>query len=123
MNTAQFRKMTASDITLEFEKTCIAQDKFIVHRQSSKYNKSIERLWAMVDELGRRIPDQRSVLRRFYNHPNREVRFQAARHSLAIFPDEARKVLQIISDRDEYPQAANARLALQKLDDGTLIPT
>jgi predicted transcriptional regulator len=37
--------------------------------------------------------------------------------------DAARQALQIISDREEYPQAADARGMIRAVDDGTFVPS
>lgn len=124
MTTAQLlQDMTTEKIATDFEEVCIAQDKWLAHGQTSKFNKAYDLVETMMAELKSREPDQRAVLTRLYRHPNRQVRFSAAIYTLALFPDQARAVLQILSDRDEYPQAANARMIMDGLDDGSFVPT
>jgi hypothetical protein len=58
-----------------------------------------------------------------HNHPNAQVRLTSAIETLALEPIESRRVLQSISDRNEYPQAANARGMMMALDEGRYTPT
>jgi hypothetical protein len=53
-----------------------------------------------------------------YTHSNPQVRLLAAQWSLAVERAAARQVLQDISDRNIYPQAAYARQSLEALDRG-----
>jgi hypothetical protein len=55
-------------------------------------------------------------------HPNAQVRLKAATATLAVAPEAARQTLQIISDRQEYPQAADARGMMRAVDKGTYVP-
>ena len=43
--------------------------------------------------------------------------------TLALAPLAARQALQVISDRQEYPQAADARGMMRAVDDGTFTPS
>jgi hypothetical protein len=42
--------------------------------------------------------------------------------TLVVFPEEARAALQMIIDRDEFPQAGNAGFTLLYLSDGRFTP-
>ena len=85
------------------------------------YNRLYRQMEDVNKELKSRAGDQRRVLLPFYNHPRAQVRLMAAVATLAIAPDAAREVLQIISDRDEYPQAADARGIMRALDEGLFV--
>ncbi|HUU66071.1 MAG TPA: DUF2019 domain-containing protein [Methyloceanibacter sp.] len=74
-------------------------------------------------ELKRHDGDQRLALLSLLSHPNPQIRLKAAIATLAVAPDEAREALQNISDRNEYPQAADARGMMEALDDGSYKPT
>ena len=50
-------------------------------------------------------------------------RLRSAFATLALEPEAARRTLQTISDRDEYPQAADARGMMRALDDGSYVPS
>ena len=117
-----FKMMTTDELAKEFEKICLFQDKCIDLGKTSEYNRSIDRMLSLFQELRGRTTDQRAALSTFYAHRNPQVRLQAAMETLAIFPDRARKVLQTISDRNEYPQAADARGIMRALDEGRFVP-
>ena len=63
-----------------------------------------------------RIPtgDQRHALLSLYDHPNLQVRLKAVKNSLALAPQEGRRVLQAIADSREYPQAGEAGMSISK---------
>lgn len=74
---------------------------------------------AVNEELKVRGPRARLALVALFDHPNVQVRMQAARLSFAVAPAAARKCLQAIGDSRIPPQYLYARLALQFIDDGT----
>jgi hypothetical protein len=53
-----------------------------------------------------------------YEHPNPQVRYMAAYLTQDIAPGAARRVCEIISERNEYPVAVNARWMIGNLDKG-----
>jgi hypothetical protein len=77
---------------------------------------------AVEDALKSRNGDQRRALLPLFLHPNAQVRLKAATATLAVAPEAARQTLQIISDRQEYPQAADARGMMRAVDKGTYVP-
>jgi hypothetical protein len=72
-------------------------------------------------ERKQRAGDQRRALIPLHEHPNAQVRLKAAIATLALAPHAARQALQIIRNREEYPQAA-ARGMIRAVDDGSFIP-
>jgi hypothetical protein len=78
---------------------------------------------AIKDELKMRHGDQRRELLSLYDHPNVQVRLNAAKVTLAVAPEPAREVLQAISDSLEYPQAGDAGMSLWNLEQGIFKPT
>jgi hypothetical protein len=73
-------------------------------------------------ELRRRGREARLALLRLYDHPNMQVRLNAAKRTLGIAPDAARRVLQAISDSKWQPQAMDAGMSLWNLDRGVFKP-
>ncbi|MCW5691844.1 MAG: DUF2019 domain-containing protein [Pseudolabrys sp.] len=71
------------------------------------------------DELAGRAGDQRSALVTLFDHPNPQVRLNAAQRALAVSPVAARQALQRLWDNREFPQAAYAHQTLTALDEGT----
>jgi hypothetical protein len=78
---------------------------------------------AVKGELKRRPGDQRRALIPLYNHPNMQVWLKSAIATLAIVPQPARQLLQVIADSRHYPQAADAGMTLSCLDWGIFKPT
>ena len=118
MRGADFRNMTVSQLVDQFTACALKQFTAELHGEIAKYNHLYDDIVAIKDELKTRAGDQRNALASLYTHPNPQVRLKAAQWSLAVLPAAARQVLQDISDRNEYPQAAYARQSLMALDRG-----
>ena len=86
------------------------------------FNRLFKQMEAVKEELTSRPGDQRRTLIPLLEHPNAQVRLKSAIATLALVPKEARRVLEVISDRQEYPQAADARGMMMALDEGAYIP-
>ena len=86
-----------------------------------EYNRLYGDIRKVEDELKRRPGDSRRLLAALFNDRNPQIRLMAASAALAILP-AARDVLQKLSDSAEYPQAANAGMLIDGLDDGTYKP-
>lgn len=104
------------DLVSAFEEACLAQDQYVFPVNARRYNKLYSEMRAIEEELKDR--NAREVLATLYNHKNAQVRLQAAGATLGLLPGPARKTLQRIIDRDEYPQAGDARGFLAAMDSG-----
>ncbi|MGO9007607.1 MAG: DUF2019 domain-containing protein [Beijerinckiaceae bacterium] len=114
--------MTTDELVARFAEVGIAQDDTLFHDQYAKFNRLYNKMQLVDDELRRRGRDARLALLRLYAHPNMQVRLQAAKWTLGISPEAARKVIQSIRDWKLYPQALDAGMTLRALDDGTYKP-
>lgn len=85
------------------------------------YNRLYDEMATLSEELRSRPGDQRRALAQLFLHDNSQVRLKAAIHALALMPDEAKRILQMISDRHEQPQA-DARGMLRAMAGGTYVP-
>jgi hypothetical protein len=65
---------------------------------------------------------KRLALLRLYDHPNMQVRLTAAKRTLGVAPEAARKVIQAVYDSKWYPQAGEAGMTLWNLDRGVFKP-
>jgi uncharacterized protein DUF2019 len=74
------------------------------------------------EDLRTRDGDQRRALLRLYDHPNAQVRLKAAKTTLAVAPEAARRTLQAIVDSLEYPQEGAAGMMLDDIDAGSFVP-
>ena len=77
---------------------------------------------AVEEELKSRDGDQRRLLMQFYDHPNLQVRLNAAKATLPVAPAEARHQLEAIRSSKIYPQAADAGVAIRMLDRSVFKP-
>lgn len=84
------------------------------------FNRLFREMAALEKELEFR--GQRHLLMRFYDHPNMQVRLNAAKATLAVAPDEARHQLEAIRYSKLNPQAADAGMAIRMLDRGAFKP-
>ena len=73
-------------------------------------------------ELKRRGSQARLALTRLYDHPDIQVRLQAAKSTRAVAPVEARRVIEAIARSSRMPQAADARGSLRNMDEGLIRP-
>jgi hypothetical protein len=99
------------------------QHKSLVTGDHAGYNRLFEEVVAIEEELKRRGEDERRALASLFSDPSAQVRLNAAIATLALEPETARQALQLISDRNEYPQAPYARDMLWALDKGTYKPS
>lgn len=118
MKQLDLRSMTVLQLVTRFSEITIEQDNAQLFGRIKLYNRLYDDIIAVKNDLAARPGDQRSALMSLYSHSNPQVRLKAAQWSLAVAPASARQVLQDISDRNIYPQAAYARQSLEALDRG-----
>ena len=122
MKTVDLSTQTPAQLSELFCVLAIAKGKANLERRISRYNQLYHKLEAVEKELQARNGNECQQLAQFYDHPDPQVRLDAALTTLGIFPMQAKAVLQNIVDRHEYPQVANARHALRDLETGPLFP-
>jgi hypothetical protein len=114
---------SVEELVIRFVNLALAQDQALLQDEISKFNVLFRQMHAVIDELKSRPGDGRHALLDLYGHPNLQVRLKAVKNSLALAPDEGRRVLQAIADSREYPQAMEAGMSLSNLDQGIFKPT
>ncbi len=87
------------------------------------FNRLYDRKTGIEEALKRRPGDERHALLTLNNHPNTQVRLNAAHATLAIAPVPSRAVFEQLVIAREFPQAGDASFALKGLDDGSYRPT
>lgn len=122
MSRNSVQQMTVVALVQRFEVIALEQSMAADLDETTKYNRLYDQMEEIEEELRSRDGDQRKVLLPLYDHANAHVQLKAALATLAIDPESARKVLQDISDRNEYPEAASARSMMRSLDEGTYTP-
>ncbi len=84
---------------------------------------SIVSLMEVSNELKGHRGDQRRALTTLYDHPNMQAQLQAAKLTLAVAPDEARRKIESIASSGWLPQSGDAGMCLFNLDRGIFKPT
>lgn len=122
MNSASLRDVSTDQLVDLFAENGVEQDRVILREQVSRFKGVFGRMALIDAELKRRSPDARLALMTLYDHPNMQVRLQAAKCTLAVAPTEARRVLEAIARSGRMPQAADARGTLRNLEEGVFKP-
>ncbi len=122
------KRIDLSEVNVEqlvegFAAVALEQDDAILMHDNAKFTRLFWQMEALEEELKARNGDQRRALLRLYHHPNAQVRLTAAKATLAVAPDAARRLLRTIADSKEYPQAGDAGMSLVNLDRGIFKPT
>jgi hypothetical protein len=117
------RAMTDDQIVARFIVIGEQQDECILANEISRVSKLFREKTSLVDELKSRPGDHRRLLLDLHNHPNRQVRLNAAKATLAVAPAEARAVLEALTVNKFYYQALDAGMCLWALDEGIFKPT
>ena len=123
MKGAVLEEMTIPKLVERFTTIALNQFQAELYDETAKYNRLIDEMLAVEQELKKRAGDQRSALVPLFAHPNPQVRLMAAELTLAVVPAAARQTLQELWDRKEFPQAAYAMGTLRALDRGDRKPT
>lgn len=114
---------SASALVEQFTKIAVSQYEALLENDTRRYKRLYEQMDAIEGELRSHDGDGRRALTALYNHSNAQVRLMAAIATLAIAPDEARRVLQSIRKNQEHPQALEAGMTIRGLDSGEFTPT
>ncbi|MGO9008086.1 MAG: DUF2019 domain-containing protein [Beijerinckiaceae bacterium] len=114
--------LSTTDLVDKFAAACVAQDRALLSEKIGNFKKAYWQMIAADDELRKRGREARLALCRLYDHPNMQVRLQAATLTLAIAPVAARQVIDAIAKSGRMPQAADARGTLRELDNGIFKP-
>ena len=123
MKWPKLEDMTVNQLVERFTGIGIEQDQAILRDQHARFNRLFDEMVAVQDELKIRDGDRRQELLSLYNHPNAQVRLNAAKVTLAVAPEPARRALQAIADSREYPQAGDAGMSIWNLERGIFKPT
>jgi len=115
--------MAVEQLVAQFITIGLEQDLAIRKSNNAKFNRLFWQMEAVEEELKRRKDDQRQALVRLYHHPNTQVRLAAAKATLAVAPDAARRTIEAIAESRDYPQAGDAGMTLVNLERGIFKPT
>jgi hypothetical protein len=115
--------MIVEQLVERFISIALRQDEALLMDRIATHNRLFNEMEAVELELKARPGDQRRALLGLYEHPNLQVRLKAVKATLAISPQRARAILQVIADSQDYPQAGEAGMSLVNLDRGIFKPT
>jgi hypothetical protein len=123
MKPGRLENMTVEALVEYFAELGVEQHRAELLGDDSAFNRLYDKVDRVRNELKSRDGDQRAALLQLYNHPNMQVRLNAATSTLAVAPEVARKALEAIAASHHYPQAGDAGMTLFALDDGIFKPT
>jgi hypothetical protein len=115
--------MAVDQLVVRFAAITAAQDDALLGNEFTKFNRLFDRMMEVSEELKGRPGDQRRALMTLYSHPNIQVQLQAAKLTLAVESDEARRKIEAIASSRWLPQSGDAGMCLLNLDRGIFKPT
>jgi Domain of unknown function (DUF2019) len=119
MKRISLQAMTLDQLVKRFLDIALAEYDAREREDTAKYKRLFDQMTDLMAEFLLRPIQQRRALMALYDHANPQVRFLAALITQDFAPQAARRVWEIISERNEYPQAADARRMIRSLDEGT----
>src|SRR5258708_1937273 len=123
MSQYAFRETSLEQLLDRYTVIGIDQHKALLRNEIAKFNRLYDEMDAIENELKARDGDQRCALVGLYDHPNAQVRLNAIKATLAVSPEQARRMLKVMADSREYPQAGDAGMTLINLERGIFKPT
>ena len=123
MNKIDLSELATKDLVDRFAEIGRAQDQALLGGQIAKFNRLYDQMANVSNELKSRPGDQRRELITLYGFPNVHVRLKAAVHTLAVYPDEAKRQLEEIASMSWFPQTADASGMLDAINRGKYVPT
>ncbi|MGH6838728.1 MAG: DUF2019 domain-containing protein [Methylocella sp.] len=122
MKRVNLEEMTVNELVDRIAEIRVTQDQALLYGEAGHFRKLD---WQMKDvdtELRARGQDARCPLQKLYDHPNMQVRLQAAKRTLAAARQAARQVIESVSDSNWFPQAGEAGMTLSNLNSGFFEP-
>jgi hypothetical protein len=123
MSQSALQELTADQLIARLVQIGLSQDDAQLEGDISRFNRLYDQMREVDEELRARGREARLMLLQLYEHPNIQVRLNAAGLSLGVAPKEARLVLENIAASGHYPQAGDAGMLIGGLEDGTFRPT
>jgi|SRR5579862_1325649 Domain of unknown function (DUF2019) len=122
MKPLNIRTMTTNELVERFAAIGVEQDMALRADNLGRYKRLCTQMRAVDEELKGRPGDQRRSLLALYDNPNFQVRLMAAKLTLAVAPEAARRMLELIRERRHQPQSGDAGMCLRNLDRGVFTP-
>jgi len=122
MRKSDLHELTVIDLVERFAGICVQQNKALFGDEIAKFNRLYDQMVAVESELKSRPGDQRLALLTLFSHRDLQVRLQAAKTTLAVAPNEARRMIEAIAASNRFPQTGDAGMCLINLDRGIFVP-
>jgi cytochrome c oxidase assembly protein Cox11 len=122
MSQADLAKLTVADLVRRYANLGVEDDKACMQFDAEWSTRVRRRMWAIEDELKSRPGDQRRALLALYDHPNMGLRLMAAKATLAVAPQQARKMIEWIASLNWPAHSGDAGMCLWALDKGIGVP-
>lgn len=123
MKTKTFTSWTEEELVNRYAEIGVAQFEALLRNQVAHFNRLYAEKAKIVEELAMRPGDRRRALMALYDHPNVQVRLNAAKSTLAVAPAAARSLIEAIAESNRFPQAGDAGMCLRLLDKGIFNPS
>jgi hypothetical protein len=123
MNGMNLQAVTTERLVQQFAELALQQDAALSANDIATVNRLFDQLERVERELKGRTGDQRRALLPLYDHPNAQVRLKAVVATLAVAPQAARRMLEIIANSNEFPQAGDAGMTVWAIENGIFDPT
>jgi hypothetical protein len=117
MRQIDLQNLSIAQLLKHFASIGVEQDKADEAEDNAKYERLFKQMSAIHNELKSRPGDQRRALVQLFDYPNMQVRLNAAKATLAVAPEAARQVVEIIAASTWAPQCYDARMCLWKIDE------
>lgn len=122
MTRSNLQGLTVEELVKRFAEIGVEEDQALRSDDLRRYKRLAMQMRAIDEELRARPGDQRRSLLMLYDHPNFQVRLMAAKLTLAVAPEAARRMLELIYQRRHQPQSGDAGMCLWTLDEGIFVP-
>jgi hypothetical protein len=118
MKRIKLEDMTVDQLVERFVEIALAESDALKMGQTGKYNRLFDRMIEVMGEFLVRPIEQRHALMALYTHPDPQVRYTAAFITKDIAPEEVREVCEILIAEKRQPQAANASIMIDNMNEG-----
>ena len=114
----KFATMSGAELVALYTQIGVAQAEALDRFESGRFNRLFDQEMAIVNELRSRPGDRRTQLFALYEHPNLQVRLNAAQSTYMLNRARAHAVLEEIAETRWLPQAATAAFSLEGIAAG-----
>ena len=113
MTVVNLVNLTVPQLVDRFAAMGVEQDNALLLDEYTSFNRLFDQMEAIKAELKSRDGDQRSALLTLFDHPNMQVRLKAAKATLAVAPDAARRMLRDGCCRPSATRSGSRRLGMR----------